>query len=134
MITATLRSARPDRVIATSVVAPYPVAEGPVALAQKVLSRFLSAVGGGNGGLSGSLGADMQPEEIASKAAKLSAAMRQGFKPPRGVDRRLLHAAQMISSGHSFTIRSAGRAAMVSSRGSSAWPSIQVVDEGGYNI
>lgn len=130
MMTATLRSARPDRVIATSVVAPYPVAEGPVSLAQKVLSKFLTAVGAGGGP---QLGADMQPEEIAAKAAKLSSAMRQGFKPPRGVDQRLLHAAQMISAGHSFTIRSAGRAAMVSSRGSSAWPNLQVIDEGGYN-
>lgn len=127
---------RPDRVWATSVVAPYNPRMGPVNIARKIVGKFAKVAGDRT--LSGALGrgarihSDMQPEEFAALAAKLASAMRQGLRPPRAVDQRLLAAARLIIQNKPFEIRSAGRAAVVAARGASSWPSLQIIDEGGY--
>lgn len=59
-----------------------------------------------------------QPETIARWAKRLANAMAAGMQPPPYADRRLVEAAKMINQGKAIMIKSAGRSAIVSAKGS----------------
>ena len=124
-------SVRPDRVISTGVIQPYPVGVRPSLLALQVVRSFAhegrpepSPVTPG-----------MQPEEIATHARRVAAAMSAGTRLPPNTNRLLMTAAQMILAGRPFVIRSAGRAALVKARISpSSWQALVMRNPAYYGM
>lgn len=126
------RFVRPDRVIATGVIQPFPIrVEGPDANAAAVMQSF-NVVRPGAPTPTGFAdcctdcveppvvpavkvqgGYEPQPEEVAMAANRLAHAMQQGLRPEGVVDPKLMYAARLIMAGQPFVIKSAGRAAVV---------------------
>jgi len=108
-------SARPDRVMATGVVQPYPVASYPPEVALQTVESFTGDVRQGNGELGSAPGGRnlMQPEEIAMLAQRVAVAAANGYKFPRSIDPRVVQAANYLLEGKPFVIRAAGRAALI---------------------
>lgn len=108
-------SARPDRVMATGVVNPYPVSSYPPEVALQTVESFTRDVRPNNATLEGAPGGRnlMQPEEIAMLAQRVAVASANGYKFPRSLDPRVAEAANYLLAGKSFVIRSAGRAALI---------------------
>jgi hypothetical protein len=114
-------SARPDRVIKTGVIQPYPIEAHPVRVARMTIKAFTQSVRP-EGAI---VRSEMQPEEIAMHAKRIADAMAQGVRMPPSTDQRLLMAAQYILQGKPFVIKSAGRAAIVKAATSpSSWEAI----------
>ena len=100
---------RPDLVISTGRVQPYPLAEGPGNLARGVLAEILGKLR-----LIGPIvSQEAAPEEIAMAANRLAIAMAAGYQVPKYVAPGLVRAAILITRGEPFQIQSAGRSITV---------------------
>ncbi|UCC72092.1 MAG: hypothetical protein JSV86_17240 [Gemmatimonadota bacterium] len=119
---------RPDRVIKTGVIAPYPVRQyDPVYLARQNIWPFIQGVRG-----VGPVWKQPQPEEIVAAAAKVANNAMSGLgsarvkvggkrykivpgKPPRSaVEGQIQRAAHAIMQGKPAQIRAAGRVVSIS--------------------
>ena len=122
-------SVRPDAIIRSGTIEPFPMAAGPDAVAAATMQSFYRGIipdspvpSGFAGRRFGDDGGhiDPQPEEVAMMANRLATAMSQGLRPTGVIDQRLIQAAMMIMNGQPFIIRSAGRAALVRAAGAPA--------------
>jgi len=111
---------RPDAIIRTGVIQPFPIESGPGDVAAATIESFeamtpgmAKSTGFAGRGFAGRDGNDLLPEEVAMMANRLATAMAQGYHTSGVIDRRLVEAANMIRAGQPFVIRSAGRAAIV---------------------
>lgn len=106
-------SLRPDRIIRTGVIEPYPLQKfNPTKVAQAILQPFVhSVVGPGPAGPS--IGVEPPPETIVAMARDLAVAMKAGIRPRAGVAPQLLRAARNIAEGRAFTIKARGRELLV---------------------
>jgi hypothetical protein len=95
---------------AAGAIVPYPVTVGPTNVAQSSLSAFRQIL---MPAFNPVVKQEPTPESVARMAKRLADAMAAGMQPPAWTDRRLVEAANMINRGQSFTIRSAGREAVV---------------------
>lgn len=104
-----INTVRPDAIIRSGVIQPFPMETGPYVVADRAASSFAP------GGLSGfgESGYEPLPEEVAMMAKRLATAMGQGLMPVGVVDQNLMKAARLIMAGQEFTITSAGRSAIV---------------------
>jgi hypothetical protein len=116
-------SARPDRVMATGVINPYPVNAYPPEVAVQTVERFTRDVRPAGPMLGDSRGGrrELQPEEFAMAAQRIAVAAASGKVFPRSLDPRLRQAANLIIEGKPFVIRSAGRAAYVRASSPGSW-------------
>ncbi len=116
-------SIRPDAIVRSGVIEPFPMQAGPDAVAAATIQSFYRGIipdspvpsGFADGG-----SIDPQPEEVAMMANRLATAMSQGLRPTGVIDERLVQAAMMIMNGQPFIVRSAGRAALVRAAGAPA--------------
>lgn len=107
---------RPDAIYRSGTIQPYPIQDGPAAVALATIQSFNVVRASGplvaNAGF-GEHRYEMAPEEIAMAANRLASAMAQGYMPEGLIDQKIVYAAKLIMSGQPFVIRSAGRAAVV---------------------
>jgi hypothetical protein len=109
-------SVRPDAIVRSGTIMPFPMEAGPDAVAAATIQSFYRGIIPDSPKPSGFAGGgriDPQPEEVAMMANRLATAMSQGLRTEGVVDQRLIMAARMIMNGQPFVIRSAGRAALV---------------------
>lgn len=114
-------SVRPDAIVRSGTIMPFPMSAGPDAVAAATIQSFYRGIipdspvpsGFAGRGFADGGSIDPQPEEVAMMANRLATAMSQGLRTEGVVDARLIQAAQMIMNGQPFIIRSAGRAALV---------------------
>ncbi len=100
---------RPDRIIRTGVIEPYPLTEwNPLEIARKVLEPFAQMGPGGAG-----VPADPSPEEIVEQARNYAAVARQGVKMPPWLSRQAMAAIAALLKGVPFVVTAQGRSLLV---------------------
>ena len=105
------QSLRPDRVIKTGVIEPYPIQQwDPMQIAQQILAPFITDNSAAQGpGVS----SDPSPEEIVDQARNYATAVRQGLRLPNWLSRQALAAINALLKGVAFTVTAQGRTLLV---------------------
>jgi hypothetical protein len=122
-----INTVRPDAIVRSGTIQPFPMEVGPYAVADVAMQSFApdglhgAVVTPGRGQTAAYDPYEPQPEEVAMMIKRLAVAMSQGLMPTGVVDPALMQGARLMMAGQEFTIRSAGRVALV--RGSNPPPS-----------
>ncbi len=104
-------SLRPDRIIKTGVIEPYPLQQfNPLEVARRILLPFASMDPSTVGP---QVPTDPTPESVVEIANTYANAMRQGIRPPNWLPRPVMQAITALVRGVPFTVTSQGRTLLV---------------------
>lgn len=106
------QSIRPDRIIRTGVIEPYPASGefNPVQIARRILEPFATLVPSTVGPQTPT---DPSPEEIVEQARNYARAVDQGIMLPPWLTEQALRAIQYLREGKTFVVKAQGRALLV---------------------
>jgi hypothetical protein len=106
------QSIRPDRIIKTGVIEPYPASGefNPVDIARRILEPFATLVPSTVGP---QVSSDPSPEEIVEQARNYASAVDQGINLPPWLSQQALTAIRLIRERKPFVVTAQGRTLLV---------------------